>query len=31
MRFNPHRYQQYAITRIIRDLAVGIFLEMGLG
>ena len=31
MRFNPHRYQQYAITRIVRDPAVGLFLDMGLG
>lgn len=31
MRFNPHRYQQYAITRIVRDTAVGLFLDMGLG
>lgn len=31
MRFIPHRYQRYAITRIIRDSAVGLFLEMGLG
>lgn len=31
MRFEPHRYQQYAITRIVRDAAVGLFLSMGLG
>lgn len=31
MRFIPHRYQQYAIDRIISDPAVGLFLEMGLG
>lgn len=31
MRFEPHRYQRYAITRIIRDSAVGLFLSMGLG
>jgi len=31
MQFEPHRYQQYAIDRIIRDAAVGLFLEMGLG
>lgn len=31
MQFKPHRYQQYAITRIVRDPAVGLFLDMGLG
>lgn len=31
MKFEPHRYQQYAITRIVRDPAVGLFLDMGLG
>lgn len=31
MKFEPHRYQRYAITRIVRDPAVGLFLDMGLG
>lgn len=31
MRFIPHRYQQYAINRIISDPTVGLFLDMGLG
>lgn len=31
MRFVPHRYQQYAIDRIVSDPAVGLFLDMGLG
>ena len=31
MRFIPHRYQQYAIERIINDERVGLFLDMGLG
>lgn len=31
MRFIPHKYQQYAIDRIINDPTVGLFLEMGLG
>lgn len=31
MKFVPHRYQQYAINRIVNDPAVGLFLEMGLG
>ena len=29
--FKPHRYQQYAIDRIIRDPALGLFLDCGLG
>ena len=29
--FRPHRYQQYAIDRIIRDPALGLFLDCGLG
>lgn len=31
MKFVPHKYQQYAIYRIVKDLSVGLFLEMGLG
>jgi SNF2 family DNA or RNA helicase len=31
MDFKPHKYQEYAIQRIIDDPAVGLFLEMGLG
>lgn len=29
--FTPHNYQQYCIDRIIRDPAIGLFLDMGLG
>lgn len=29
--FKPHDYQQYCIDRIIRDPALGLFLDMGLG
>lgn len=29
--FIPHNYQQYCIDRIIRDPAIGLFLDMGLG
>ncbi|PWV90241.1 SNF2 domain-containing protein [Paenibacillus cellulosilyticus] len=31
MRFKPHKYQEYAIERILDTTAVGLFLEMGLG
>lgn len=31
MKFVPHDYQQYAISRIVSDPAVGLFLDMGLG
>lgn len=31
MRFQPHKYQDYAIQRIFDTPAVGLFLEMGLG
>lgn len=31
MEFKPHDYQRYAIGRILRDPAVGLFLDMGLG
>ena len=29
--FNPYPYQQYCIDRIVRDSAIGLFLDMGLG
>ncbi len=31
MRFVPHDYQRYCITRIIQDETVALFLDMGLG
>lgn len=31
MRFIPHSYQRYCITRIIQDTALALFLDMGLG
>ena len=31
MEFIPHRYQQYAIDRIIEQESIGLFLSMGLG
>ena len=31
MKFIPHDYQRYCITRIIQDEAVALFLDMGLG
>lgn len=31
MEFKPHKYQEYAIDRIMDTPAVGLFLEMGLG
>lgn len=31
MKFIPHSYQQYAISRIISDPCLGLFLDMGLG
>ena len=31
MKFIPHDYQRYAISRIVSDPAVGLFLDMGLG
>ena len=31
MKFIPHKYQQYAIDRIISDPNVALFLDMGLG
>lgn len=31
MKFNPHRYQQRAISHIIEHPEAGLFLGMGLG
>lgn len=31
MRFEPHNYQRYCITRIIQDPNLALFLDMGLG
>jgi len=31
MKFQPHKYQEYAIQRILDTPALGLFLEMGLG
>jgi len=31
MKFMPHAYQRYAISRLIADTALGLFLDMGLG
>ena len=31
MKFITHDYQRYAISRIVSDPAVGLFLDMGLG
>jgi len=31
MKFIPHKYQEYAIQRILETPAIGLFLEMGLG
>jgi superfamily II DNA or RNA helicase len=31
MKFNPHNYQTYAINRIMNQLCVGLFLDMGMG
>jgi SNF2 family DNA or RNA helicase len=31
MKFQPHKYQEYAIERILDTPALGLFLEMGLG
>ncbi len=31
MIFKPHAYQQYAISRIVSDTHLGLFLDMGLG
>jgi SNF2 family DNA or RNA helicase len=31
MKFVPHSYQRYCITRIIQDQALALFLDMGLG
>lgn len=31
MKFVPYNYQRYCIDRIVKDPAVGLFLDMGLG
>ena len=31
MEFHPHKYQQYAVNRLIQDDSIGLFLECGLG
>lgn len=31
MKFIPHKYQDYAIDRILDTPYIGLFLEMGLG
>lgn len=31
MEFHPHKYQQYAVIRIIQDDNIGLFLDCGLG
>lgn len=31
MEFHPHKYQQYAINRLIQDDSIGLFLDCGLG
>lgn len=31
MEFHPHKYQQYAVNRIIQDDNIGLFLDCGLG
>lgn len=31
MKFTPHNYQRYCISRIIQDRALALFLDMGLG
>lgn len=31
MKFVPHEYQRYCIERIVREPAIGLFLDMGLG
>lgn len=31
MKFIPHAYQRYCITRLLTDQALGLFLDMGLG
>ena len=31
MKFKPHRYQQYAVDRILTEPNIGLFLDMGLG
>ncbi len=29
MMFKPHRYQQYAVDRILTEPNIGLFLDMG--
>lgn len=31
MKFNPHDYQKYAISKIIAEPSIGLFQDMGLG
>lgn len=31
MEFHPHKYQQYAVNRLIQDDSIGLFLDCGLG
>lgn len=31
MKFNPHKYQQYAIDHILKNDVAALFLDMGLG
>ena len=31
MIFNPYSYQRYCIDKILKEKAVGLFLDMGLG
>lgn len=31
MRFVPHKYQTYAIDKVVQQEKVGLFLDMGLG
>lgn len=31
MKFNPHEYQKFAISRLLSDPKLGLFLDMGLG
>ena len=31
MIFTPHPYQRYCIDRVVKDQAIGLFLDMGLG
>ena len=31
MKFEPHKYQQYAIDRVESDPSIALYLDMGLG